>query len=181
VHWKTFLPFYPPPSISSLNLSPHTEFKEALPCRMYSIIHLSKIYPFFSTPSPSIPTSILCRVFCCHIWPASFRIVGLDSEKTIGHPWFLLLSSLDAISILAMKIAGLVRDLNSGPLAPEAWILPLDNGSQWHLWFSHRNCGMIWIEAHGSKFIKLLRKRSMMGSSGIWTRDLSHPKRESYP
>jgi hypothetical protein len=84
---KHFFPFTPPPpSISSLNLSPHTEFKEALLCGMYSIIHLSKIYPFFSTPSPSIPTSLLCRVFCCHIGPASFRIVGLDSEKTIGHP-----------------------------------------------------------------------------------------------
>ena len=32
------------------------------------------------------------------------------------------------------------------------------------------------------KFIHKKKKKNIwMGSSGIWTRDLSHPKRESYP
>ena len=31
------------------------------------------------------------------------------------------------------------------------------------------------------KLIDEKKKNVLVGSSGIWTRDLSHPKRESYP
>ena len=33
----------------------------------------------------------------------------------------------------------------------------------------------------GHKIILAIADKKYTGSSGIWTRDLSHPKRESYP
>ena len=76
---------------------------------------------------------------------------------------------------------GLDRDLNPGPRAPEARIIPLDqraytqnrpiNQKAWEK-------DTIYVPGH-EKSANTDEKEP--GSSGIWTRDLSHPKRESYP
>ena len=96
----------------------------------------------------------------------------------------------------SQKHVGLVRDLNPGPLAPKARIIPLDQRatwcifksgltSKWRYWSTkHVTCGcktcsfQCQIHLLQSHIVHL---KSPMGSSGIWTRDLSHPKRESYP
>ena len=67
---------------------------------------------------------------------------------------------------------GLVRESNPGPLAPEARIIPLDQRAT--------TDQIVWLLDIYSEAENRLCLSKIRGSSGTRTRDLSHPKRESY-
>ena len=106
--------------------------------------------------------------------------------------------------------SGLIRDSNPGPLAPKARIIPLDQRSTKTLvnasiskigqmltgstsvkdkmhannsrnGLFNKNTWRIQDLPGQSIHTSLRTVQRTEGSSGIWTRDLSHPKRESYP
>ena len=119
------------------------------------------------------------------------------------------------------KKRGLVRDLNPGPLAPKARIIPLDQRAtvgldcrstekqfgiieklrvklryqcqdevaEWlRRWTANPMCSarvgsnpILVVSFALLQFFLFCLGEMQKGSSGIRTRDLSHPKRESYP
>ena len=144
-------------------------------------------------------------------------LLSLDTSPVSIFSNFEQLNLVVSIQIATISVVwwllekfGLVRDLNPGPLAPYARIIPLDQQADaWQLLkLSTHLKNEVFIKWSVRKKFNITPSNFLLkdllliflhvqlkittvdgigypvkvaGLSGIWTRDLSHPKRKSYP